>query len=326
VFRLTELSDCVSNVMKSSVSDSLFLTDPLLAIFRMFGQLNGMHVSPALSVVKFEDLAYNIAEHERTYDSDMIMIPWLPPVHDAFDGPSMDPPPPSTPIPGQLTLPPTALSTSGPVVAKNPAISNPCDLLFRSSNFRSGGTPGGVDVSNSVSIIHSQFVRGVFSQPRKDVALFLDQNTLDSASIAGGGGGGGGMQQQHVFLPYFGGPDDRLALEFVVQVCANPRMMGTVVRITRCDVGEEDNLVGPPVDLGIEVKHMETSVLSFTILVSHLFCREWLECVILDMDNIIPRRVCSLGLQTTSSGCGTPNRPRRRPPIRNPRILPFAHK
>jgi hypothetical protein len=44
------------------------------------------------------------------------------------------------------------------------------------------------------------------------------------------------MRQQHVFLPFFGGPDDRLALEFVVQVSANPRMRGTVVRITKCDV------------------------------------------------------------------------------------------
>jgi hypothetical protein len=79
----------------------------------------------------------------------------------------------------------------------NPLISNLFDLLFRSSNFRSGGTPGGVDVSNSVSVIHSHFVRGVFSQATKDVALVVDQSALDSVSIVGGGGGG--MQQQHVF-------------------------------------------------------------------------------------------------------------------------------
>jgi len=255
--RLIELSDRVSDVMKSSLSDSLLLTDPLLSIFRMFGQLNGMHVSPALSVVKFEDLAYNVAEHARRYESDMIMLPWLPPVHDAFkhDGPATDPQPPSTPVQGQLGLPPTA--TLGGAAAKSPHSSNSFDMLFRSSNFRSGGTPGGVDVSNSVSVIHSQFVRGVFSQATTDVALFVDQNTLDGTSIVGGGGGG--MQQQHVFLPFFGGPDDRLALEFVVQICANPRMRGTVVRITRCDVEEEDNLVVPP-----EGKNME-EIIALTV-------------------------------------------------------------
>ena len=66
--RLIELSDRVSAVMKSSAADSLLLTDPLLSIFRMFGQLNGMNVDPTLSIVKFEDLAYNVVEHARNYE------------------------------------------------------------------------------------------------------------------------------------------------------------------------------------------------------------------------------------------------------------------
>ena len=217
--RLIELSDRVSDVMKSTMHDSFPLTDPLLSIFRIFGQLNRIHVSLALSVVKFEDLAYSVAEHARTYGSDMIMLPWLPPVRNTSDRP-----PPSTPIQGPIALLPTATSGGAPV--KSLQSSNPFDILFCAD-----GPPGGVDVSNSVSVIHSQFVRGVFSQATTDVALFVDQNTLDSASIVGG------MQQQHIFLPFFGGPDDRLALEFVVQICANPGMRGTVVRITKCDVG-----------------------------------------------------------------------------------------
>jgi len=40
-----------------------------------------MHVSPALSVVKFEALAYNVAQHERIYESYMIMLPWLLPMY-----------------------------------------------------------------------------------------------------------------------------------------------------------------------------------------------------------------------------------------------------
>ena len=58
-----------------------------------------------------------------------------------------------------------------------------------------GWTPGGVNMSNLVSTIHSEFVRGLFSQATTDVALFMHRNTLDPASIIGGGG----MQQQHVF-------------------------------------------------------------------------------------------------------------------------------
>jgi hypothetical protein len=61
-----------------------------------------------------------------------------------------------------------------------------------------------MDVSNSVSILHFEFVRGLFSQATIDVALFVDQNTWGSASVVGGGGGGR-MHQQHVFPPFFDG-------------------------------------------------------------------------------------------------------------------------
>ncbi|PPQ82193.1 hypothetical protein CVT26_009576, partial [Gymnopilus dilepis] len=204
--RLIELSDRVSAVMKGSVPDSLLLTDPMLSIFRMFGQLNGINVTPTLSVVKFDDLAYSVAEHAREFDADMILVPWLPPVHDAFSDPTgehhhlqhggqhgglgQQAPPPSSPTPNKeapnssaplvsVLPPPVTLSPSsgGP---KSPS-HNPFDILFRSSNFKSpaGGhshsghaTPlgGGGDISNSVSIIHSQFVRGVFAQAKTDVA------------------------------------------------------------------------------------------------------------------------------------------------------------
>ena len=43
-----------------------------------------------------------------------------------------------------------------------------------------------------------------------------------------------------MFLPFFGGPDDRLALEFVVQLCnENPCVRATVVRIVKRDVDAE---------------------------------------------------------------------------------------
>ena len=49
----------------------------------MFGQLNDVKITPFLSIVQFNDLAYSVAEHAREYDSD---IPWLPPMHDGYDG------------------------------------------------------------------------------------------------------------------------------------------------------------------------------------------------------------------------------------------------
>ena len=233
--RLIELSDRVSAVMKSSISDTLLLTDPMLSIFRMFGHLNGIKVSPALSIVKFDDLAYSVAEHANNHDSDMILMPWLPPVHTSDSGNSPTPPLDAhQPLPPPITPNLTTASNQTASGFKSHFSHNPFDILFKSSE--GGGMPGsgGNDISNSVSFIYSQFVRGVFSQSKTDVALFVDQNTLDFTSIVGNGGGAG-VLHQHIFLPFFGGPDDRLALDFVIQICANPRVRGTVVRMTKSD-------------------------------------------------------------------------------------------
>jgi hypothetical protein len=272
--RLIELSDRVSAVMKSSLSGSLLRTDAVLSIFRMFGQLNGIRVIPSLSVVKFDDLAYSVAEHARNRGSDMIFIPWLPPVHDVPTGGEHQTPLTRTPTQQPIALPSTSAGPVSPPLMRSPTSQNPFEFLFRPSNLKSpvsassaGAHHAAADVSNSVAITHSQFVRGVFSQSTTDVALFVDQSTLDS--IVGSGTGSEGGYQQHVFLPFFGGPDDRLALEFVVQICANPRIRGTVVRITKTEgapartSGAADDaatsIIPPPVQLHEDLLHPKTA-------------------------------------------------------------------
>jgi hypothetical protein len=205
--RLIELSDRTSAVMKSSAAESLLHTDPLLAVLRMYGvlHLQGVPVQTALAIVLNEDRAYSVVEHAREWGSEMVMLPWVP----AVGG--------SEGTGGEVGTP----------SAKSPMSNNPFEALFRSA--------AGFD--KSASVIHSQFVRSVFAQAKTmDVALFVDQN-LPGATFRGTG-------RQHVFLPFFGGPDDRLALEFVVQLCENPTVSASVVRIVKKEV--ESGLSGPP--------------------------------------------------------------------------------
>ncbi|KIK34429.1 hypothetical protein CY34DRAFT_17729 [Suillus luteus UH-Slu-Lm8-n1] len=54
--RLVELSNRISAVMKSSTADTLTHTDPLLSIFRMFGELNDLPVSTSLTIVPHDDI------------------------------------------------------------------------------------------------------------------------------------------------------------------------------------------------------------------------------------------------------------------------------
>ncbi|KAF9459201.1 Sodium/hydrogen exchanger family-domain-containing protein [Collybia nuda] len=198
--RLIELSDRTSAVMKSSASEILLHTDPLLAIFKMYGQLNDIPITPSMSIVPYDDLSYSVAEHARNHSSDMIMIPWLPPSKDGS---------------GVIDAPPSANAPATPKLSSN----NPFEMLFKSA-------ANGIE--KPASAVHSQFVRGVFAQSGMDVALFVDRTDARTGAQTSG--------RQHVFLPFFGGPDDRLALEFVVQICENPRVTATVLRMMKKDV------------------------------------------------------------------------------------------
>src|ERR1700722_4658055 len=197
--RLIELSDRTSAVMKSSVADTLLHTDPLLAIFRTFGELHDLPVSTSLLIVPYDDLACSVADHAMNHTSQLILVPWLPPSLSNKTDPTAN---------DGLVTPKAATAQT----------TNPFDALFKSA-----------PRDKSPHAIHSHFVRGVFSQSKADVALFIDQ-----------GHSPGAINTQHIFLPFFGSPDDRLALEFVVQLCANPRVSASIVRITKKDVDAED--------------------------------------------------------------------------------------
>lgn len=192
--RLIELSDRTSAVMKSSTADTLTHTDPLLGIFRMFGELNDLPVSTSLTIVPHDDLAYNVVDHAKRNASQLILLPWLPPCVG------------------------TAETSEGATLRRDKFDHNPFETIFGTSRDR------------STSAVHSQFVRGVFAQSETDVALFVDPgNHLNTGAGTGG--------SHHIFFPFFGGPDDRLALEFVVQLCANPKINATVVKMEKREIG-----------------------------------------------------------------------------------------
>jgi hypothetical protein len=80
------------------------------------------------------------------------------------------------------------------------------------------------------SPVYSQFIRQVFAECPADVALFIDRGFGATDMNTGGG--------QHLFLPFFGGADDRLALSMVYQLCAHPNITATVMRMDVSDAEE----------------------------------------------------------------------------------------
>jgi len=163
--------------------------------------------------VPYDDLAYTVVGQAVNGAADMIILPWLPPhpSADAYGAPTIEP------------VTPSARPTTA-------SIANPFDLLFKS-----GG--GGGHSEKSASVLHSQFVRGVFSRAKTDVALFIDQIGPIPSPVKLG-------SSRHIFLPFFGGPDDRLALAFVVQLCSSEHVTATVVRFVKRDAGPA--VINPP--------------------------------------------------------------------------------
>lgn len=117
----------------------------------------------------------------------------------------------------QMLLVPWKASTSED--AAGPVGFNPFDNLFRTT----------VTTEHSTEVVNSHYVRKVFAGTKADVCLIIDRGLSTSGSPS----------DQHIFLPFFGGPDDRLALSLVVQLCAGGSgVTARVVRI-RKTVGTE---------------------------------------------------------------------------------------
>lgn len=230
--RLIHLSERTSAMMKSAASEELIRTDSLLTLYRTFGDLHDLNVSSSLSIVHRDGFAVTVAEHARMHHSEMIVLSWvapgsphnlaIPKAPNVTEGAGHGPILPLT-SPAVATV--TAMNQTRPQTpVENPT--NPFDALFRTS----------APVSSDPSALNTQFVRHVFAESHVDVALYVDRSCLRERGLVGIGAGKG--MRQHILLPFFGGPDDRLALAFVVQLCAHPNITATIVRMKKTEASE----------------------------------------------------------------------------------------
>ena len=156
--------------MKSSAMDLLLHTDPLIAVFHAFAELNGLPVLTALSVVPFNPLVSSITKHISGFSTQLVLVPWLP-------------------LTQVLEIP----DTGAPSATQNHG------TLFDLH----------ICTDHSTLLVHSQFVHSVFEQAGTNVALLFGHTPFSVC------------EQTHLFLPFFRGPNDRLAFNFVMQLCTN---------------------------------------------------------------------------------------------------------
>lgn len=188
--RLIELTNRASAVLRSQGAEVLMYNDPIISIYRAFGQQNQLSVSASLSVVSYHDFADVISEHVSNARSEMLLIPWSKGSTSLVDPPDM------------------ANSTTQ-------HSRNPFEGMMRRTT----------TTDQTESVVHSEFIRSVFLKCPCDVALFVERG-ISTSSLS---------PEQHLFLPFFGGPDDRLALTFLVQLCSRPFVTATVVKMRRVE-------------------------------------------------------------------------------------------
>jgi hypothetical protein len=182
--RLVPLSDRTSALLRSQEASYLLRTDPVLSIFRTFGRLNRLAVSPTLSIVAEDSYAATIADHVRDAGSQMVVLPWTVAGIEEEDTPG-----------------------SSNTVAVNPFAA----LISQSSS----------------NVYYSHYIRQTFAAPSVDVAVYVDVTSA-----------GAPVASHHIVMPFFGGPDDRATLAFVVQLAVKSGVTATVIRISKTDGGE----------------------------------------------------------------------------------------
>ena len=205
--RLIELSERMSTVMRGSGAGEVLRRDALVKVFEMFARLNRILVSSSLSVVPYANYAPSVVEHAHVVGSEMILLPWSAA-------------PSSTSSEGE---PNVAHSSTSHAAATPLASYNPFLNMF--------GTHESETLTEK-SVLYSQFIRGVFAESSVDVALIVDRGSLGSINSSHRIS----VDGYHIFLPFFGGPDDRLALNFLVQLChSNPSVSATVLWVTKSE-------------------------------------------------------------------------------------------
>ncbi|ESK94122.1 potassium:hydrogen antiporter [Moniliophthora roreri MCA 2997] len=227
LLRLIELSNRTSAVLKSQEAAALVHSDPVVSVFSTFAWLAGVTSRLTLEVVPWDEFDGVVGRHVEERKVEMLLIPWAS----------------------------TGNGATAAVLDQNtdaPAARNPFDGVFHRPGASAAGSPAASSQHDQLSsVVYAEFIRKLFLNTPCDVTLFVDRGCerlgLEPAitSAPSALNSIGGNADTLLFLPFYGGPDDRLALKLVVQICSrNPCARAVVVRVVRAsdeDSSESDD-------------------------------------------------------------------------------------
>jgi hypothetical protein len=190
--RMLELTERTSSVMKSSELDEYSYRDPVVNAFRTFAQLNNVAVSGGVSIVPEASYAETLTSSAADHFSDLVLIPWSE----------------SGSISETDSADGTQISGIQDVFIQKILGEASCNTaIFVNRAFGGPSLPESRTLSRTVSGLSIRSHRSHRETPIQPIA----------------------DRSHHVYFPFFGGADDRVALRFVLQLAQNRNITATII-------------------------------------------------------------------------------------------------
>ncbi|KAK1950845.1 sodium/hydrogen exchanger family protein [Colletotrichum sublineola] len=195
--RLLHLTDRDSSVMTVSKVDDFSRNDPVVNIFRTVGQFLKVAVSGEVSIMPETRFPEALLSKSSDISSDLLLVPW---------------------------------SESGSL---------------------SDSQVPSADVTNKLASTYTGFVKAILASAEHNVGIFFPKGSVPQPLMDNGNDRSKLMRaysfsdihhdipaipvtnkSHHIFMPYFGGTDDKFALKLVLQLCEKHNATATVVHFT----------------------------------------------------------------------------------------------
>lgn len=193
--RMLELTERQSSVMKESDLDDYSIRDPVLKAFHTFGQLSNVAVSGEVQIVPEVSYAEILNRTASDQGSDLVLLPWSET--------------------GRLSE------------AGDPLLLEPAQNTFSSGPHNQFVTTFLSNATCNVAV----FVNNGFGQVKAKKALRRVPTALSLRSTTGPVVPPIIDRSHHIFFPFFGGPDDRVALRFVLRLIRNSNVTATIINV-----------------------------------------------------------------------------------------------
>ncbi|GAB1316820.1 Cation/H+ exchanger domain-containing protein [Madurella fahalii] len=204
---LLQLTDRDSSVMTVSQVDEYSRYDPVVNIFRALGRLHRIAVSGEVAVMPDTRFAEALISKASAISSDLLLVPWSEAPHNLGGAQA---------ILSETTADKKFTSSYANFIKSIIQSGTDQNMAIFFSN-----DPGAANLPDNQNLEGPKLTRAYsFRDVQHDIPAIPTKNKL-----------------QHIFLPYFGGKDDNLALVLVLQLCEKAEVTATVVHFSTSGPG-----------------------------------------------------------------------------------------